>query len=452
MVQLQDVNGNPVSTAGISISVAIVSGSGVLNGVPNQGTDANGRATFAGLSITGLAGPYTLQFTGASLTGVTSAPINLVAGAATKLHITTEPPATAQSDIAMAPATVVQLQDVSGNAVSTAGVDIAASLVSGGGTLTGTLSVPTAADGTSTFSNLILTGTAGPRTVRFTRSGLTPDTSTAMVLTAGTATALEYVVQPSTVTAGQAITPAVTVRIRDGAGNTVTSATNAVTMAIGANPGSQHAERNAFRQCGRRSGDLRRAHPRQCCHRIQPGCVDGRTDQRYQRGIHRELGRRHDDRGQLRHGADRHRRPPVAAPPSVLVTDANGNPVAGELVTFAVTGGGGSILPITAVATNAAGMATLTSWTLGSVAGANAVTASAAGLTGSPVTFAATGVAGIATQLAIQTQPSGAAQSGVAFAVQPAVRLADAFGNTVPTTGTVVTAALATGTGHSVAH
>ena len=49
--------------------------------------------------------------------------------------------------------------------------------------------------------------------------------STAISLTAGTATALEYVVQPSTVVAGVAIAPAPSVRIRDGAGNTVTTAT-----------------------------------------------------------------------------------------------------------------------------------------------------------------------------------------------------------------------------------
>ena len=123
VVQLQDVNGNPVSTAGIAISVAIASGSGVLSGVPTQGTDASGRATFPGLSITGVAGPYTLQFTSPGRTPVVSAPLALVAGAANRLAITTPPPATAQSGIAMS-ASVVQIQDVSGNAVASTGVTV----------------------------------------------------------------------------------------------------------------------------------------------------------------------------------------------------------------------------------------------------------------------------------------------------------------------------------------
>jgi adhesin/invasin len=79
----------------------------------------------------------------------------------------------------------------------------------------------------------------------------------------------------------------------------------------------------------------------------------------------------------------------VAAPPSVLVTDAGNNPVAGVSVTFAVTAGGGAISPASpaTVSTNASGIATLTSWTLGATVGANSVTASVAGLAGSPVTF-----------------------------------------------------------------
>ncbi len=82
------------------------------------------------------------------------------------------------------------------------------------------------------------------------------------------------------------------------------------------------------------------------------------------------------------------------------------------------------------------------------VAGANSVTATSGTLTGSPVTFTATGNAGAATQLQMVTQPSPTAQSGVALAVQPAVRLADAFGNLVATTGvTVVTAGFGSGTG-----
>jgi subtilisin family serine protease len=85
---------------------------------------------------------------------------------------------------------------------------------------------------------------------------------------------------------------------------------------------------------------------------------------------------------------------PVSTPPSVTVTDADNNPVAGVPVTFQVTGGGGTIEPAGPVTTDASGIATLTSWTLGPAVGANTLTATAPDLSGSPVTFTATGAIG----------------------------------------------------------
>ncbi len=55
----------------------------------------------------------------------------------------------------------------------------------------------------------------------------------------------------------------------------------------------------------------------------------------------------------------------VTTDPSVLATDSFGNPVPGVTVTFSVTGGGGSGTTLSAV-TNASGIATVGSWTLGS--------------------------------------------------------------------------------------
>jgi hypothetical protein len=53
----------------------------------------------------------------------------------------------------------------------------------------------------------------------------------------------------------------------------------------------------------------------------------------------------------------------------VLVRDQFDNPVQGHAVTFAVQTGGGTVSPLTAVATLANGTATVTSWTLGIGAG-----------------------------------------------------------------------------------
>ena len=79
----------------------------------------------------------------------------------------------------------------------------------------------------------------------------------------------------------------------------------------------------------------------------------------------------------------------VATAPSVIVRDPLNNPVSGVTVTFAVASGGGSITGGSAT-TNASGIATVGSWTLG-MTPSNTLTATSTGLSGSPVTFTAAG-------------------------------------------------------------
>lgn len=81
---------------------------------------------------------------------------------------------------------------------------------------------------------------------------------------------------------------------------------------------------------------------------------------------------------------------PVLIVPSVIVRDASSNPLSGTTVTFSVTSGNGTITDAVATS-NAQGIAAVGSWTLGSTAGTNTLQAVASGLTGSPVTFTATG-------------------------------------------------------------
>ena len=94
----------------------------------------------------------------------------------------------------------------------------------------------------------------------------------------------------------------------------------------------------------------------------------------------------------------------VTAPPSVLVKDVNNNPVSGVVVTFNISAGGGTPVGSTAT-TNASGIATVSSWTLGAAAGTNTMTASATGV--STVTFNATGTAGTPAKLLVKTAEAG---------------------------------------------
>ena len=77
---------------------------------------------------------------------------------------------------------------------------------------------------------------------------------------------------------------------------------------------------------------------------------------------------------------------PVSPPPSVVVLDQDGNPVAGATVTFAVESGGGSVTGATPTS-NESGIATVGSWTLGAAPATNTLVATTEGV--SSVTFRA---------------------------------------------------------------
>lgn len=92
---------------------------------------------------------------------------------------------------------------------------------------------------------------------------------------------------------------------------------------------------------------------------------------------------------------------PVPGGIVVKVTDASGHPVAGTSVAFAITVGNGSTNPRIAL-TDAKGQAA-TTWTLGTVAGANELLATVSGVS-SQLRFAATGTAGPVTSITITPQ------------------------------------------------
>ena len=122
---------------------------------------------------------------------------------------------------------------------------------------------------------------------------------------------------------------------------------------------------------------------------------------------------------------------PVPVLPAVKVSDAFGNGVAGFSITFAVASGGGTITGATTT-TNASGVATVGSWTLGTTAGTNTLTASGTGLTPASLTFTATGGAGAATAVVAFAGANQTGTAGGPIKIPPAVKVTDANGNPVP--------------------
>ena len=132
----------------------------------------------------------------------------------------------------------------------------------------------------------------------------------------------------------------------------------------------------------------------------------------------------------------------VPTPPSVRAVDAQGAAVAGAVVTFTVSAGGGVVVGGTAT-TDASGIASVTSWTLGPVAGANTLTAQVAGRPA--VIFTATGVAGVVAQLSKTSTDPQNGIVGSAVTAAPSVTVRDANGN--PVAGVAVTFTVTAGQG-----
>ncbi len=440
VLQLKDQFGNNVAQAGVSVVAAIASGGGSLGGTPTVQSNATGRVSFTNLAISGTAGAHTLSFTAAGLTALNSGAIALAAGPAASVVANSSVTLTGNAGAAVAPAPSVLVQDASGNPV--AGASVAFAVATGGGNVTGAVQLSDAS-GIATVGSWTLGGTLGAQTLTATLTGLPAVTFTA---TAGPAAAarVAIVTQPSaTAVNGVALGQQPVVRIEDGFGNLVTTATNPVTvtlqgtgvlggtvtiaavngvvtftnLAITGSVGNYLLVFNSAGLTGASSTGI--------------GLTAGAAA-----AISLNAG----------NGQNAAVGTAVATPPSVLVVDGSGNPVAGVAVSFAVQPGGGSVTGGNPTS-NASGIAAVGSWTLGSTAGGNTLTATAAGLAGSPVTFTATATPAAGSQLAITTQPSATAANGMVLAQQPVIQLRDQFNNPVNLAGVVVTATVASGGG-----
>jgi hypothetical protein len=126
----------------------------------------------------------------------------------------------------------------------------------------------------------------------------------------------------------------------------------------------------------------------------------------------------------------------VATPPSVRVTDKFDNPIQGHSVTFAVTGSNGTVSPTTPLLTLADGTATLTSWTVGTLAATASdtveVTPAGGAVVPNPLRYTATATPGAATSFLVFQGNGQTAITGANVATAPGVRVADAYGNGIP--------------------
>jgi hypothetical protein len=243
VVTARDASGQTASSFTGNVTLAIAAGTGVPGGVLS-GTKTTaavaGVATFPGLSIDKAAIGYKLTATASGLTAATSAFFTINPGSATQLSYTLQPSTTTVAT-AITPKIEVTARDALGNtAAFTGNVTVAIAANPGSGALGGTATVA-AVNGVASFSNLTISQAGNGYTLSAAATGLTGATSAAFDVTAARATQLGFSVQPSSVTAGTSIAPAVKVTARDATGSVATGFSSAVTLSISAGTGTAGA-------------------------------------------------------------------------------------------------------------------------------------------------------------------------------------------------------------------
>ncbi|MEZ4587907.1 MAG: hypothetical protein R2909_16135 [Gemmatimonadales bacterium] len=293
---------------------------------------------------------------------------------ATALAIVTAPSPSAQSGQPLPVQPVVELRDFSGNPVSTRGILVTASLASGGGTLAGTVDVRTDGNGRAVYTDLAISGTVGAKALRFSASGLTAALSSSIALSAGPPVQLTASAGANqTAAAGTALAVSPAVLVVDGAGNPVAGAT--VTFAVEAGGGSITGAMATSNASGVAAVGSWSLGPGLGQNRLRAsiGTLDLLFTATAIVGPPAKLVVEAGDNQAAVIGSA------VPTAPSVKLTDAFDNPIAGVAITFAVASGGGAVTGQTPN-TNASGVAALGSWTLGLTPGVQTITAARSGV------------------------------------------------------------------------
>ena len=165
VIQVEDGLGNPSPQSDLVITATLLSGPARTLQHASATTNSSGLATFSELSLTGLAGGYTLSFSAPTLGRVASDPIGR-GRVSVPARSDCPPSPDTRSRVPFAPQPSLQLQDASGNPFAQPGVEVRASVASGQGTLSGQTAVSTNAE-RADYTDLAIVGSPGGYTLLF---------------------------------------------------------------------------------------------------------------------------------------------------------------------------------------------------------------------------------------------------------------------------------------------
>lgn len=430
-VVITDAFDNPVE--GATADFAVTAGGGALTGA-SATSDANGVARVGSWTLGDDTGPNTLTATVAGLTPVQFM-ATATAGAPSRIEITAGDGQTAVAGEAVTVPPAVTVYDGLDNGVE--GIAVTFSVASGGGSVTGSPATSDS-DGVAALGSWVLGATAGANTIVATVGGLADTLTFSGTGVAGAAANIALSSgDAQTDTVGATLPTPYAVLVTDANANPVSgvNVTWAVTAGGGSIPGVSSTDAAGIATATHTFGDTPGAQAATATATGLTGSPVTFTSTATVGAPASMVAAGGDAQSATVNSA-------VTTAPSVVVTDDEANPVEGATVTFAVTGGGGSVTGGTAL-TDATGTAQVGSWTLGQTAGANELTASLGSLT--PVVFTGTGTADAAANLELDAGDGQSAVAGNPVSTPPSVRVVDQFDN--PVQGVTVDFAVLTGGG-----
>lgn len=427
-VRVTDASGNPVS--GSSVTFTGSAGSSVSGAIKN--TDANGIASPDSWTLGSTSQDYTLTATAGALPAVTFT-AGARPGAVAQVAIAAGNNQAAVVGRALATEPAVRVSDGFNNPI--AGVEVLFEVISGGGTAVGRRPV-TNALGIATVGGWTLGDDIGNNQLRATVQAGGTITGNPVLFNATATAGIPVSMAASTgsaqtATVGTAVPIAPAVVLRDNRGNPVSGIT--VTFVIGSGGGTVSSATAVTSNAGIATvgswtlGGIAGTQTLIARATNLPDVVFSATATAGAAAVMQAVST--VSLGNVVVASNQ----AASSLPSVRVTDASGNPVAGAQVTFALGNASSGSITGAAQTTGTDGVATLGGWTLPTTSGVASVIAQVSGVTG--VTFTATMLPGVATKIVLaSTLPASVtATSNAQLAVT--VRLQDAFNNNVNQAG-----------------
>jgi hypothetical protein len=447
-VIVTDDDNRPIPDVEVSFTVAGPDGGTVSD--PAIRSDHQGRVQVK-WTLGAHAGAQTVQAEAANSSGSTlsGSPLTFSAEAVrpapARILLLQAPPTLVQNGILFDRQPVVGILDPYNQPVP--GVDVTVSIASGVGTLNGTTTVSTDAEGRATYGDLAIQGPIGQRTLRFGVSAPALEIVSGPVQV-GAGTATNMVGTPPLAYQGivnSPVSPAPSVVVRDPAGNPVPGV--AITF-VADRDGSVSPSTVTTNELGVAqvaSWTLGRSAGVQysLTARIQSGGNDPVVfSATPQAGAAGRLVIT------VQPSPSAQSATPFSRQPVIQVADELGNPAPqpGLAITATLLSGPAGTLQHSSATTNSSGMATFSDLSLTGLVGEYRLSFSAstlAGVASDPILVAA----GPPSGLALIASPSPTARSRAPLSPQPSIQLQDAGGNPVAQAGIEVHASVASGDG-----